>query len=66
MKHLINSKISVSQDQTAWSTDTLELANTAKDAAYLTSEEKIVIQLMNPGAIKRKVVCPTNCNALCH
>jgi hypothetical protein len=40
----LNSKISVSQDLTAWSADTLELANTAKDAAYLTTEEKKVIQ----------------------
>lgn len=50
----ISSQKAVSQDLTAWSADTLELANTAKDAAYLTSEEKKIIQLMNLARLNGK------------
>jgi uncharacterized protein YkwD len=35
------------QDLTAWPQDTLELANTAKAATYLSPEEKKLIQLIN-------------------
>ena len=42
------------QDLSAWGPDTLELANTAKNVAYLSSEEKKVIQLMNLARISSK------------
>jgi uncharacterized protein YkwD len=38
---------SKSQDLTLWPKDTLDLANTAVHSAYLTVEEKKIIQLMN-------------------
>lgn len=43
-----------SQDVFGYSADTLELANTAKAAAYLTIEEKKVIQLMNLARLNGK------------
>ena len=43
----IAAPVAISQDLTGWNHDTLELANTAKNAAYLSEGEKKVIQLIN-------------------
>src|SRR5688572_8375424 len=44
---LFSTQSGFSQDLTGWGADTLEMTNTAKNATYLTVEEKKVIQLMN-------------------
>jgi uncharacterized protein YkwD len=46
--------VGFSQDLSAWSTDTLELANTAKNATYLSAEEKKVFQVINLARISSK------------
>jgi uncharacterized protein YkwD len=43
-----------SQDLTGWGTDTLEMANTAKNATYLSAGEKKLIQLINLARIDGK------------
>ena len=43
-----------SQDLSGWGADTLDLANTAKNSAYLTAEEKKVFQVMNLARISSK------------
>jgi uncharacterized protein YkwD len=60
---ILNSLPTISQNLEGWSPDTLELANTARDASYLTVEEKKVIQLMNLArldgkAFAKKVATP--------
>jgi len=44
---MLSNQSGFSQDIASWGADTLEIANTAKGATYLTEEEKKVILLMN-------------------
>jgi len=50
----LNAQKAHSQDITLWSADTLNMANTAKDATYLSAAEKQLIQLVNLARIDGK------------